>query len=225
MQGFSAFLVRLVPFGAVAAVLYWVSRQTFPPAGNAVCIAGSVLAIFPAVFVARNLLDRHPDAGHAASVTACLHAWVIACFGTALIKALQTYVAWRFFVIPLPQEIGFLLVAVTGTATALPVANLALRGLGAPFALALSRRLATDWLYRWTRNPMVLATILWFLAIGLWLQSAGFVAWVLLLATPAELTFLKVYEERELEIRFGDSYRAYKARTPFLWPRRPQPEA
>jgi protein-S-isoprenylcysteine O-methyltransferase Ste14 len=31
-----------------------------------------------------------------------------------------------------------------------------------------------------------------------------------------------LYEERELEIRFGQSYREYKARTSFLWPRKPR---
>jgi protein-S-isoprenylcysteine O-methyltransferase Ste14 len=45
---------------------------------------------------------------------------------------------------------------------------------------------------------------------------------VLLLVTPALLTFVKVYEERELEIRFGVSYLEYKAKTPMLFPRKPK---
>jgi protein-S-isoprenylcysteine O-methyltransferase Ste14 len=69
---------------------------------------------------------------------------------------------------------------------------------------------------------MVLATFAWFVAIGLLLQSTLFVVWVLLLVAPVEIVILKVYEERELEIRFGQSYRDYKARTSFLWPRRPK---
>jgi len=36
------------------------------------------------------------------------------------------------------------------------------------------------------------------------------------------VVFLKAFEERELEIRFGASYLEYKARTPMLWPRRPK---
>ncbi len=36
------------------------------------------------------------------------------------------------------------------------------------------------------------------------------------------LVFVKVYEERELEIRFGASYLEYKSRTPMLFPRRPR---
>lgn len=112
----------------------------------------------------------------------------------------------------------------SGVAVLLAVANLALRGLGAPFAVALSRRLAMDWLYAWTRNPMVLSGLAFLVAVGLWLRSTLFVLWVLLMVTPVMLLFLKVYEERELEIRFGEAYRAYRARTPMLWPRRPRDE-
>jgi protein-S-isoprenylcysteine O-methyltransferase Ste14 len=215
-------LLRWSPFAAVALLWMWVADAHFPPIGNALCICGGVAGIFPAVFLARAALDRRPTETGALWITSLLHAYLMAAFGAALIKALQTHASWRLVAIPLPQDIAAALVTITGTFAFLVVLNLALRGLGAPFALALSRRLATGWLYRWTRNPMVLATVLWLFAVGLWLQSAGFLAWLLLLALPAELTFVKCYEERELAIRFGDDYRAYKAKTPFLWPRRPQ---
>ena len=100
--------------------------------------------------------------------------------------------------------------------------NLALKGLGAPFAIALSKKLAVDWLYAWTRNPMVLAALAFLLSLGIWFQSALFVLWVLILFAPALLVFVKVYEERELEVRFGASYQEYKSRTPMLFPRKPR---
>ncbi|MEX1071794.1 MAG: methyltransferase [Anaerolineales bacterium] len=78
--------------------------------------------------------------------------------------------------------------------------------MGAPFAVALTRRVAMDWFYAWTRNPMVLSTMSFMVALGLWLQSALFVLWVLFWLTPAFIFFLKVYEERELEIRLGKPY-------------------
>jgi len=102
------------------------------------------------------------------------------------------------------------------------VVNLALKGLGAPFAIALSRKLAVDWLYAWTRNPMVLATLVFLLSLGIWFQSALFVLWVLILVVPALLFIVKVYEERELELRFGASYLEYKSKTPMLLPRKPR---
>jgi protein-S-isoprenylcysteine O-methyltransferase Ste14 len=77
-------------------------------------------------------------------------------------------------------------------------------------------------LYAWTRNPMVLAALAFFLSLGIWFQSTLFVFWVLIFFTPAILFFLKMYEERELELRFGASYLNYKNKTPFLWPRKPR---
>jgi protein-S-isoprenylcysteine O-methyltransferase Ste14 len=35
------------------------------------------------------------------------------------------------------------------------------------------------------------------------------------------LFFVKMYEERELELRFGAPYLEYKSRTPMLLPRKP----
>jgi hypothetical protein len=70
---------------------------------------------------------------------------------------------------------------------------------------------------------MVIAFLAFLVALGLWFQSGWFVLWVLLLVTPALLFFVKVFEERELEIRFGETYREYKAQTPMLIPRRPKP--
>ena len=87
------------------------------------------------------------------------------------------------------------------------------------FAIALSRKLAVDWFYAWTRNPMVLATLAFLLSLGIWFQSALF---VLILFAPALLVFVKMHEERELEIRFGAPYLEYKSRTPMLFPRKPR---
>ena len=67
---------------------------------------------------------------------------------------------------------------------------------------------------------MALAVLALFVSLGIWFHSALFVLWALILFAPALLVFLKVYEERELEIRFGASYVEYKSRTPMLFPRR-----
>jgi protein-S-isoprenylcysteine O-methyltransferase Ste14 len=69
---------------------------------------------------------------------------------------------------------------------------------------------------------MVLAALAFLLSLGIWFQSALFVLWVLILFAPALLTFVKVYEERELEFRFGASYLDYKSKTPMLFPRKPK---
>jgi len=208
-----------VAFVGTVALWRWTLTQVFTPFLNGACIVGTMLLVFPAVWAARKLLDQSPTAERAAWVTAGLHAVLMALLGIGIIKAIQTGEAWRGIVLPFPRPLATTLVYLTGIVAILTVVNLALRGLGAPFAVALSRRLATDWMYARTRNPMVLSVLAWLVAMGLWLQSAGFLAWVLILTAPAWIVFLRVYEERELEIRFGQAYRAYRASTPFLWPR------
>jgi protein-S-isoprenylcysteine O-methyltransferase Ste14 len=142
-------------------------------------------------------------------------------FGVPIVRAVTTYQEWSGWALPVPSEIGLVLVIITGAAFLLVVVNLALKGLGAPFAIALSKKLAMDWFYAWTRNPMVLAALALLTSLGIWFQSVLFVLWSLIVFAPALLFFVKVYEERELEIRFGASYLEYKSRTPMLFPRKP----
>jgi protein-S-isoprenylcysteine O-methyltransferase Ste14 len=167
------------------------------------------------------ILDRQPTMSRAVWMTTCVHFAMGILFFIPIIRALITHQDWSGSMLPIPVEIGLLLVIITGAASLLTVLNLALKGFGAPFYIALSRKLAADWLYAWTRNPMVLASLAFFLSLGIWFQSALFVLWVVILVSPALLVFVKVYEERELEIRFGASYLEYKSRTPMLFPRKP----
>ena len=178
--------------------------------------------VFPIAWFGTTMLDKKPTTTRAAGITALVHYTVVILLGVAVIRAIVTHQDWSGWLLPVPTEIGLLLVIVTGAATLLPVINLAVKGLGAPFAVALSRKLAVDWLYAWTRNPMVLTVLALGVSLGIWFQSILFVLWVLILFAPALLTYVKVYEERELEIRFGASYLEYKSRTPMLFPRRPR---
>ena len=196
----------------------WLLRQHFSPALIAVMIVGPVLLVVPGALAGRRSLDASPTPERAAKVNAVVHAWLILLLGVAVVTAIGTAGRWRGAVIPVPRVVATPLLYATGALALLTVLNLALRGLGAPFAIALSRRLATDWLYSRTRNPMVLASLAWLFAAGLWFQSALFLLWHVGLVTPALLFMVKVYEERELEIRFGEPYRRYRASTPFLWP-------
>jgi protein-S-isoprenylcysteine O-methyltransferase Ste14 len=189
---------------------------------NLFIIVFGVLLTFPFVWLGRKILDRAPTIHRATWITTFVHAALGLTFGVPIIRAVTTYQDWAGWSIPIPTEIGLALAVISGTAFLLVVANLAWKGSGAPFFIALSEKLAVDWLYAWTRNPMVLAGLALLVSVGLWFQSALFVLWTLLLFTPALLYFVKVYEERELEIRFGASYLEYKARTPLLFPRKPE---
>ncbi|NJD20932.1 MAG: hypothetical protein FIA95_16810 [Gemmatimonadetes bacterium] len=215
-------LIRVTLFVLTLAVWRWTLDETFPPAVDALCIVGTMLLVFPPVWAARRLLDAMPTTERMEWVTTGVHAVLMLLLGVAIIRAIRTAPAWHGVLIPVPPRLGLALVYATFAVALLTVLNLAVCGLGAPFSIALSKRLATDWMYAWTRNPMVLATFVCLVALGVWRQSALFIAWVLVLVAPAWVAFVKVYEERELEIRFGDAYRAYRAATPFLWPRRPR---
>jgi len=189
---------------------------------NLSIITGALLLVFPVAWLGRLILDRQPTTSRTAWITTFIHYAVLTLFGAAVMRAVITHQDWTGWRIPIPVEIGLLLVILTGAAGLLSVANLALKGLGAPFSIALSEKLAVDWMYAWTRNPMVLAALAFLVSLGLWFQSALFVLWVLILFTPALLFFVKVYEERELEFRFGSSYQEYKSKTPMLFPRKPR---
>jgi protein-S-isoprenylcysteine O-methyltransferase Ste14 len=188
---------------------------------NLSIILGGVLLVYPVVWLGRKILDRHPTKNGVVWITTFVQFAVACLLGLGAIRAAITHRDWSDWILPVPTEIGHVLVIVTGAATLLTVVNLALKGLGAPFFIVLSRRLAANWMYAWTRNPMVLAIFAFLLSLGIWYQSVLFVLWALILFAPALLFFVKVYEERELELRFGASYLEYKSRTPMLFPRKP----
>ena len=222
MKHLAEFLIRVALLSIILLIFWWVTDAEIPNVFNLSIIGGGVLLTFPLVWYGRKILDKQPTASRAVWVTTFVHFGLAFTLGVPLVRALVTHRDWTGWVLPIPTGIGWALVVATGAASFIVVANLALRGLGAPFFIALSRKLAVDWLYASTRNPMVLAGLAFFLSLGIWFQSLLFVLWVIILFTPALLYFVRTYEERELEIRFGVSYTEYKSRTPMLIPRRPR---
>jgi protein-S-isoprenylcysteine O-methyltransferase Ste14 len=215
-------LVGGIGFALTLAVWWWVLQQQFGEILRLLIMVGGVLAMLPVVWAGRRVLDVHPTPDRAAWVTTVVHFSLMIPLGTAIIEAIRFGWVYPGWAIPLPRELGLAVMVVAGLVLLSTVINLALQGLGAPFAIALSRRLARSWLYAWTRNPMVLSGLVFLIGLGLWLRSTLFVLWAVGLVTPAMLVFLKVYEEKELEVRFGESYLEYRANTPMLWPRKPK---
>ncbi len=216
------FPARVALLALIWFVWWWAFNASLSDVMNLALIVGGVLLVFPLVWLGRKLLDQRPTTSRLAWTTTFVHFALGFLFGIPLIRAVTTYQAWSGGVLPVPAEIGLVLVIITGVAVLLTVINQALKGFGAPCFIALSEKLAAEWLYAWTRNPMVLAVLAFLLSLGIWFQSVLFVLWVLLLFAPALLVFVKVYEERELELRFGASYLEYKSRTPMLFPRKPR---
>lgn len=193
-----------------------------------VAVTGT-LALIPLVFAGRWLLDRQPTIERAEWVTTWVHYLVAIFLGSAIIEATRFSLitsiqyndllpTWLAPVLPL---VGLGLMLIGGLFLILVVFTLVIKGSGLPFAAAFTRVVVTDWLYSWTRNPMILSALALLVGLGLWLGSGLFLIWVLVVVSPAVLVYLRVYEERELEIRFGESYLEYKDKTPLLFPRHP----
>jgi protein-S-isoprenylcysteine O-methyltransferase Ste14 len=184
-------------------------------------IIGPLLCMIP-VLAGRWLLDQEPTNERVAWTAVLVHSFIFAFIGSAIIIALRLGVNWPGWKIPIDPVWGQVLAIATGLFTTGVVVNLALKGLGLPMAVYLSRQLAVEWMYAWSRNPMVLGGLACLVSVGLWLGSVYFILWAIVIILPVMIGFLKVFEERELEIRFGDSYREYRSKTPFLWPRKPK---
>jgi protein-S-isoprenylcysteine O-methyltransferase Ste14 len=213
---------RIILLAIILITWWYVLNAPLSNVMNLSIIVGGVLLTFPVVWIGRKILDRRQTIHRTNWITTFVHFSLGFTFGIPIIRGISTHQDWPGLILPIPIVIGLILVIITGIVLFLTVVNLALKGFGAPFFIKLSNKLASDWMYAWTRNPMVLAALSFLLSLGIWFQSLLFVLWVLLLFTPALLFFIKVYEERELEFRFGASYQEYKSKTPMLFPQKPR---
>jgi protein-S-isoprenylcysteine O-methyltransferase Ste14 len=92
------------------------------------------------------------------------------------------------------------------------------RGRGTPAPVAPTARLIVEGPYRLCRNPIELGAILFYLGFGTLFGSLGAGLFASLGALILGSAYHRFVEERELLARFGDDYRRYRARTPFLIP-------
>lgn len=216
MKAIGIFLVKLAVFAGVYLCWRWVADRHFV-IGAGVAVVWGGIAVVPLVgLAARWLLNRKPTPQRAALLLVPVHALELILLGCGLIVGFPLMRDHPWMHVPLPRVISQPLVEIFGVLAFLAVLNLAARGLGLPFAAVLSRKLATDWLYARCRNPMGLMTLLCCLAGAAWLQSLHALVWVVCWLSPAWILYVKLYEERELEVRFGTPYLDYRAKTPFF---------
>ena len=92
------------------------------------------------------------------------------------------------------------------------------RGRGTPLPMLPTQELLVSGPFRYCRNPMTLGTILAYLGIAI---IAGTLcgAAIALLIGAGLIFYIKRFEERELEERFGEAYVKYKREVPFMIPR------
>jgi protein-S-isoprenylcysteine O-methyltransferase Ste14 len=90
-------------------------------------------------------------------------------------------------------------------------------GKGTPAPMVATQRLVVEGPYAYSRNPMTLGALLFYLGIGAGMGSLAALA-ITLLVFALLLTYIYFYETQELERRFGAIYLDYKKQTPFLLP-------
>lgn len=89
---------------------------------------------------------------------------------------------------------------------------------GTPIPMMPTHRLLVGGAFSRSRNPMAFGAICAYLGISILVGSLASVAVVVIFAILL-LTYIKVIEEKELALRFGQEYLDYKAVTPFFFPR------
>jgi protein-S-isoprenylcysteine O-methyltransferase Ste14 len=204
------------------AIWIWLAVRKFESITNLVIAVAGALAIIPVVFAGRWMLERQPNIRRAELVTTGVHYLIAIFLGSAIITATRFALESPALPLSFAPWLGLALMSISGLALILATINLVSRGRGAPFAIAITRIIVTDWMYAWTRNPMILSALALLVGLGIYLGSGLFLVWLLAVVSPAVLVFLKFYEERELEIRFGNEYLSYKSKTPRIIPRRPE---
>jgi protein-S-isoprenylcysteine O-methyltransferase Ste14 len=81
-----------------------------------------------------------------------------------------------------------------------------------------TRQLIIQKPYSYCRNPMALGAILMYSGVAILLGSISAVVLVLIGAVVL-LTYIKLLEEKEMELRFGEAYQEYRKQTSFIIPR------
>lgn len=92
---------------------------------------------------------------------------------------------------------------------------------GTQVPLVPTKRVVTTGPYAVSRNPMVTSALLMICGAAVLVGSWTFLVAGLLVPSPY-LLYIKLFEEKELEARFGAEYVAYKRSTPFILPRWPR---
>lgn len=81
-----------------------------------------------------------------------------------------------------------------------------------------TKKLVIKGLYRYVRNPMILGVLTVLLGEALCLQSKNILIWAIFFFFINTVYFI-IYEEPDLENRFGEEYLEYKKHVSRWWPR------
>jgi protein-S-isoprenylcysteine O-methyltransferase Ste14 len=92
------------------------------------------------------------------------------------------------------------------------------KGNGTPAPWAPPENLVIEGPYKYTRNPMITSVFFMLIAECLYFMSAGIFVWILIFLIINSI-YLPLYEEKQLEKRFGEEYIKYKKAVPMWLPK------
>lgn len=91
-------------------------------------------------------------------------------------------------------------------------------GRGTPVPLMATQQLIVQKPYSYCRNPMALGAIVAYTGVAILIGSVSAV-FLVFIGAVLLLVYIKLLEEKEMELRFGEAYREYRKHTPFIIPR------
>lgn len=145
--------------------------------------------------------------------------------GVVALESSVGLAGWRF-TSDAGRIAGVVLFALGGALGLSTSAVMAVVGKGTPLPTDCARELVVVGPYRFVRNPMAIAGLAQGAAVGVFLGSPGVVLYALT-GGPVWDVFVRPWEEQDLERRFGEPYREYRAAVRCWWPRvrpfRPKP--
>lgn len=145
--------------------------------------------------------------------------WLVFIVGAPwLLRLLEAGTVIPSFAFPGQRAVGLVVLVVFGTLNLWSGATMAVVGRGTPFPAATARELVVRGPYRFVRNPMALGGLGAGAGVGIALGSTSTLAMCLAGALVWHAV-ARPMEERDLEERFGEPYRAYQRAVRCWWPR------
>ena len=90
---------------------------------------------------------------------------------------------------------------------------------GTPVPLNPPKKLITEGIYSWVRNPMLLGWLIMLFGLGILLNSFSLIFIFTPLFILLNILYLKTIEEKEMEKKFGEDYLRYKESVPLFIPK------
>ena len=90
---------------------------------------------------------------------------------------------------------------------------------GTPVPLNPPKKLITEGIYSWVRNPMLLGWLIMLFGMGILLNSFYLIFILTPLFILLNTLYLKTIEEKEMEKKFGEDYLRYKQSVPLFIPK------